>query len=198
MDIVSFCQLFVDTILPIVFALIVTIVQLKKWSFVKKNQRKEVNDLIYRKEDYLTKEETPRQSFDKLVPKFTLNKSTNLLEQTGIVDLQELVQSSCECALDKILEKYGALPPVDLPPVSGSTEVPFDATDMRDDLLVLGDFLSEVEAIRARYNLPQDMSVPDVFSKLKSMKSDVDVKITSALKSQSVNNGGNDNEISQK
>lgn len=174
---------YVLDVLAVVFSLVVMIVQVKKYKYLI-NQQSEVN-LKYRSEDYMLNKgfRRSRQSFSKIVPVYDLDEKTNSLVVVGTKDLQELVQSSRDCGLDVVLEKYGALPPVTPPKVSEVTSEPFDFTDVRDDFEVLSDFNEEVEAMRERYNMPLASS-DELFKHITGLKSKLDKSIHDELSKQ--------------
>lgn len=140
--------------LSAVFGLIISVVQIKKYKY-SKNQSKE-NDLKYRTEDYQSAKGfvKDRQSFKSRVPVYELDSKTNTLVVVGEKDLQEFIQSSADCALSKILEKYGTVPPVVLPQGSAESSEVFDASDIRDDFEVMCDFADVLADIRERYAMP--------------------------------------------
>lgn len=171
---------FVASLLSIVFGLVIMIVQLKKYK-LNSNQAKE-NNLKYRTENYQQKKgfEPTAQTFERVVKVYELDDKTNSLVVVGTKDLQELVQSSRDCGLDIILEKYGALPPQMLPEVSSKTDVPYDATDLRDDFEMLSDYHNGVEDMRSRYSMP-DASPEELFAHISKLRSDNDKKIQEQL-----------------
>lgn len=124
------------------------------------------------------------QSFKKIVPVYELDEKTNTLVVVGSKDLQELINSSRDCGLDVILEKYGALPPQLLPEVKEKTSEPFDATDLRDDLCILADFAEDIEDMRIRYGMPM-ASFDELQKHISALKCDVDKKIQDSLATQS-------------
>lgn len=148
---------FAVELLSIIFGLVIMIVQVKKYFLYKKqaNNEKELVDMKYRKEDYQSCKNftIPSQSFNKVVPIYELDERSNSLVVVGTKDLQELINSCADCALDKILEKYGVLPEIQVPNCPHS-DVVFDATDIRDDLCILADFAEDIENMRIRYNMP--------------------------------------------
>lgn len=172
------------TFLSVIFGLVIMIVQVKKYK-LNSNQAKESN-LKYRTENYQSVKgfEPVSQTFKRVVPVYELDEKTNELVVVGTKDLQELVQSSRDCGLDVVLEKYGVLPPQMLPEVSSTTSEPYDATDIREDLEILADYHNEIEAMRQRYNIP-DASEADVLKHISSLKADVDKKIQEELLKQS-------------
>lgn len=149
------------TILSVIFGLVIMIIQIKKYKF-NSNQAKEDN-LKYRLEDYMSKKGFVRtgQTFDGHANDYELDPRTGSLVVVGVQDLQELVQSSADCALDKVLEKYGVLP--DMLVSNGSagynaavnrSGFDFDMSDMRDDLEYLMDEDVVLDGMRERYGMP--------------------------------------------
>lgn len=184
---------YVLDILAVIFSLVVMIVQVKKYKF-QTNQAKECI-MKYRLEDYQSAKgfKPDGQSFTKVVPAYDLDEKTNSLVVVSTKDLQALVQSSADCAIDKVFEKYGVLPPQTLPEVKNSSDVPFDATDIRDDFEYLSDVMSDFDDLRSRYSMP-DASPDELLKHVTSLKSQLDKDIQSMLSEASLkDNGGKDN-----
>lgn len=179
------------TFLSTIFSLVIMVVQIKKYKY-QKNQGKDVN-LKYRKESYLTKKDAPKytQSFDKVVPVYELNSAGDDLVVVGTKDLQELVQSSRECGLDIVFEKYGVIPTSPAIDSKESSDV-FDATDIRDDFEYLSDVFNDVEELRQRYDMPT-ASAEDLFKHINSLKSNLDKKIQDELINQNNKKEGVEN-----
>lgn len=171
------------TLLMTVFSFVVMVIQLKKFKLYK-NETKEY-DLKYRKEDYQSKKGFApfKEHFKCIVPIYDLNSAGDDLVVVGTKDLQELVQSSRECGLDIVFEKYGSIP-VSIPPeVKSKTDEPFDATDIRDDFEFLSDMYNDIEELRVRYNLP-DASPDDLFKHINTLKAKLDKDIQDTLSKQ--------------
>lgn len=156
---------FAATLLSIIFGFLLIIIQFKKYFMYKKEVKnsKEILSMKYRNEDYQKVKGyvPPAQSFKKVVPVYELDETTNELVVVGTKDLQELIQSSRDCGLDVVLERYGVLPEMMVAggfdaykQACSSKNVDFDMSDVRDDLAIFSDFSSEVEEMRKRYHMP--------------------------------------------
>lgn len=178
-------------LLSFMSGLVVMIVQLKKFK-IQSNQAKE-NNLKYRTENYQSAKgyQTPAQTFKRIVPVYELDERTNNLVVVGTKDIQDLVQSSRDCGLDIVLEKYGVLP--DMVVHGGkeayeqackSDKVDFDMTDIRDDLSVLADFSDEIENMRVRYNMPM-ASYDDLQKHISKLQLETQKKIQETISKQS-------------
>lgn len=168
------------SILTVIFSLVLVIVQVKKFRLYK-NETKE-NSVNYRRENYMFEGGTvrhQRQSFDRVVPVYELDSKTNELVVVGKRDLQELVQSSRDCGIDVILEKYGVLPTPDLSKTTFTDEV-FDASDVREDLEILSDFENELDEMRIRYGMPM-ATLSELQSHVATLKSKHDDKLKDLL-----------------
>lgn len=171
------------SLLSVIFGLVIMIVQLKKFK-INSDQAKE-NKLKYRTENYEQAKNyvSPAQVFKKIVPVYELDERNNSLVVVGTKDLQELVQSSRDCGLDVILEKFGAIPVPASPAVSGKSDEPYDCTDLREDLLILADLQNDVETLRERYSMP-DASPQELFKHISALKSKTDKHIQEQLQNQ--------------
>lgn len=180
---------YVLDVLAVIFSLVVMIVQVKKYK-LQTNQAKE-DIMKYRSEDYQkAKGFTPvSQSFKRVVPVYELNDKTNSLVVVDTKDLQEIVQSSRDCGIDVIFEKYGVLPTSPLPDVSKKSEEVFDASDIRDDFEYLSDVMSEFDSLRERYNMP-NASPQELVKHISKLKSDLDVNIQSKLSEEALKSNG--------
>lgn len=175
--------------LAVIFSLVVMIVQVKKYK-LQTNQAKE-DIMKYRSEDYQkAKGFTPvSQSFKRVVPVYELNDKTNSLVVVDTKDLQEIVQSSRDCGIDVVFEKYGVLPTSPLPDVSKKSEEVFDASDIRDDFEYLSDVMSEFDSLRERYDMP-NASPQELVKHISKLKSDLDVSIQSKLSEEALKSYG--------
>lgn len=163
--------------LSAVFGLIISVVQIKKYKY-SKNQSKE-NDLKYRTEDYQSAKGfvKDRQSFKSRVPVYELDPKTNNLIVVGEKDLQEFIQSSADCALSKILEKYGTVPPIVFPQGSSESSEVFDASDIRDDFEVMSDISDTLDDMRERYSMP-NASPDELFRHVAKLNNDNNLRIS--------------------
>lgn len=179
-------------IVEIVLLFVIAIVQLVKYGKVSKGV---IEDLKYRVEDYRSKlddGEKSGQVFHNVVPEYAYDENKQELYQIGVKDLQAIIQSSADCALDKVLERFGCLPPELQPVATQSDDV--NIVDLRDDLSAMNDFIDDMEDIRSRYNFGSDLSYKDMFSKLEQMKIDFDENLKKSTAMQNNNKEGNNNE----
>lgn len=106
----------------------------------------------------------------------------------GIVNIQERIQSSEDCALNKILDKYLDV----LPNVKVETDEATEYTRHNPDLADLGAEYERVYALKEAYNLDPKLSYADTLVELKKMKSNIDNVILKAqeqaLKNKEVSN----------
>lgn len=113
--------------------------------------------------------------FDKIVPEFKFDEQTGKTYKSGEIDLQELINSSAECALDKILERLGGVIPSNLAVpgnISFKDDVGFVET-INDDLDALRENQEYFAELRSRYNLDDSMSDTEVIKYLESVKTSV-------------------------
>lgn len=145
---------------------------------------------MYRSYNYRLKDKPVGQSFSREVPKLDIDPEKHVLVQVGTKDLQAFVQSSADCALGKILEKYGVLPSgsnlFDPSRVSVSDDVYID--DVHDDLQYMNDVSQDLEDIRDRYGFSDSMTYEQI--------SDALLKRSNEL-SDIINKGGKANETSK-
>ena len=98
------------------------------------------------------------QIFDPLVPQYKLNKHTDELEeQPDKLDVQKLINSNKECALDKMLDK---LMPYD---ETGADNLQGRIDDTYDDLDVLSEAMDTAEDYRDKLGLTPETSLMDVY-----------------------------------
>lgn len=161
-------------IASLVTSVVICVVQLKKYFLYKKEA-----NLKYRTENYLEKVKPVGQTFSTTKPEYKLDEKTNTLKQVGEIDLQALVQSSVECELSRVLDKYGVYPQGMLPKCEDSSETYIN--EVADDLLSLSDMLSEMEDIRERYGLSADMSYAEIGDWLADERAKNDKAIQSKL-----------------
>lgn len=169
------------------------IIQAFKFRFqskLLKNQNKEDTTLKYRKEDY---QEEPgykkfAQKFERVVDELDLDEDGNHLVVVGKKDLQELIQSSADCALQAVFDKYGVLPTVEAPRPS---QIVDDVADMttsslnRYELALKLD--EELDVIRGHYGMP-NASVEELMDANKIYQSRLEQFIESKSKNKEVSN----------
>lgn len=157
----QFLQLYFNEIISIIQTIIlfITAIYLTK---VTKNPKflQGVFESImikYKTEQTITK--TKGQKFAHTIPVYELDTKTGELVKTDkLINLDELVNSSKDSALNNIYDRF-------LPDEQSSEVVNFDAHSDRD--LQLNDLrksLELVENYRSKYHLPADMDAVDVLS----------------------------------
>lgn len=119
------------------------------------------------------------QSFRMVVEELAYDENTGELYVCGMKDLQALIQSSVDCALDKVLDKFGALPPEMQPLPVQSNDV--NIVDLRDDLQAASEMFDDFENIRTKYGFSDDLSYNEMFSKLEQMKVDYDTQLKESI-----------------
>lgn len=164
-----------------VFLFVITIVQIAKYGKVSK----EVKDSMpkYRLEDYQKNSPVSGQTFSRIVPEYQYDEKTKSLVVVGTKDLQEIIQSSADCALNKILDKFGCLPPEMQAQVTDTDEV--NIVDLTDDLEDMSNAINSFEEMRERYGFPVTMSYNQMFDEINKIKSDFDKKVEVTLAKQS-------------
>lgn len=114
-------------------------------------------------------------TFKRVVPQFKYDEATGKTYKSGDLDLQELINSSAECALDKILERLGGVIPSSMAMPGNVTfkdEIGFVET-IDDDLDILRENQEYFNELRSRYDLDASMSDADVMKYLESVKASV-------------------------
>lgn len=102
-------------------------------------------------------EETKGQNFSPIKPVYRLNKATNELEKTDeTVDLQELINSGIELALDRALDRL-------LPKIQEAEDVA-QLDVMREDLDFAMEACNRAEEYREKYNLDDSLSVNEIYA----------------------------------
>lgn len=185
----QFLQIYFGEILSVVqtLILVITAIYLTK---VTKNPKflQGVFDVImtkYKTEQTVTK--TKGQKFAHTIPVYQLDeKSGELVKTDKLINIDELVNSSKDSALNNIYDRF-------LPDESASDIVNFDSHADRDiQLNTLRKSLELVEVYRAKYKLPVDMEAVDVLSYVEKSAKNAKVKVDS-LKEQELKKGGVDN-----
>lgn len=153
--------------------------------------KKEYKQMVYRSPDYV-KDETQKQSFDNLKTEYVLNERTNELEEkTEKTDLQSLINSSLDTALDRILQR---LQP-DGYDLEGDLESEDDA--YQEDLIDFADLLDRAEEYRDKFGLPLSASTSEIFERVQKESDAVRQRLDALRTKQPVNEEVKDNESSQ-
>lgn len=173
-------------LLVLVFLFILSVVQIKKYGKVSKgvsetmaNESKKIRTRLANYRLGISEEDKGGQSFNRIVPEYAYDEDTQELYVVGSKDLQAIVQSSVDCALDRILEKFGALPPEMQPAPVQSDEV--NIVELNDDLVSAGEMFDQFEEIRQKYGFDDTLSYQDMFSKLDQMKADYDTQLKESI-----------------
>lgn len=130
--------------------------------------KKEYKNMLYRSpdyQDYLSDEEKQKQAqeFPNIKTEYVLNKHTNELEEKeSKTDLQSLINSSVDTALDRVLQRL--LPDGD----DLQDTLESDYVTYGDDLIDFADMLDRAEEYREKFNLPLEMSVEDIFKRVQT------------------------------
>lgn len=120
--------------------------------------------------------ETSGQTFSKTKPEYALDKNTGELIQVGTIDIDAYIQSSIDCALDRILDKFGCLPEnMKVPESTASDSI--NIIDTRDEFAELDAFFGDVDFLRERYELDSSTSIQDVFKILNDRKDNLSKQI---------------------
>ena len=124
--------------------------------------------------DYQEKEAVKGTSFSKYKDEYKWDEVDEKVIPTGQkIDLQALIESSADCALDKMLEKFN-LDPTTLtaraPASTVSDEVADFTAEVKDDLEILSRYKQKVADVRTTYGI--DSSVPDaeIFNELNKIQ----------------------------
>lgn len=124
----------------------------------------------------LSKEGKPSksQSFSEYVDDYLLNPSTNELEMLTVQkNIQALIQSHVDCALQRALEKF-------IPSNCQDDNLVADYTQSVDDLSRLAEGMEAVEFYRDKLGLPDTYSVSQVYECVdkyaKSLKEKISLK----------------------
>lgn len=117
-------------------------------------------------------------------PKFKYNDKEKKLIRDGERDLNELIQSSKDCALDVIYNKFigsgqGAIFPNKFEVKQSAY---FDASNLEsDDLLELGKLNSKADYYKEKFNLDSKLTVEEVFNKVTEIRLTNELKLKEAL-----------------
>ena len=110
--------------------------------------------------------------FDRYEDEFKLDKEADMLVKVGKIDTQELIESSMDCALTRILDKYM---PEQVDKLVNSHVINVEGTHERvnSDLADLGAEYERVEQLKHKYALDESLSYFDTLSKLKDLQLEV-------------------------
>lgn len=136
----------------------------KELQVMAKTQQQTESTAKYRAADYrdsVTPDTVPEaQTFNPLLKQYRLNKRTNQLEELDDpLDIQQLIDSKVETALDRTLARLSPQQPLD-GAVTDCTE------DYQDDLDLIADAMDVAEDYREKLGLADDVPVDQVFQKM--------------------------------
>lgn len=130
------------------------------------------------------------QTFSEEVPDYVLNPVTNELEESPIPkNVQKYIESYIDTALDRVIERFL---PENVVEVDDDDNVA-DYTQMYEDLAYAGEVFDIAEEYRDKFNLPDTMSVQDVFNYVEKMSQDMAERLKNQTNKSEVKN----NETSQ-
>lgn len=161
-------------------------------TFIRTGSIKEIKSMLYRSPDYqrdIKDEKAPladnhKQEFSYLKTQYVLNENTGELEEKEEkLDLQKLINSSVETALDRMLNRF--MPSEN---ISESDEI-FETYS--DDLAAYGEVLEMAEDYRDKFGLGADVPVEQIFARLteesKKLKDSIEkAKFDQAVKTEAL------------
>lgn len=125
------------------------------------------------------------QTFSEEVPDYVLNPVTNELEESPIPkNVQKYIDSYIDTALDRVIERFL---PENVVEAEGEDNVA-DYTQMYEDLAYAGEVFDIAEDYRDKFNLPDTMSVQDVFDYVEKMSEEMAERLKNQTKSEVKNN----------
>lgn len=140
---------------------------------------KENNDMIYKTPNSAAKVST--QEFSETVPDYVLNERTNVLERSPIdKDIQAYIQSYCDCALDKLLEKF-------LPQDVVLNEKQDTLHQMQIDIGAAADVFDLAEDYREKYNLDDSWNISQIFEYVQQQADKLNADISAVLEKKEPN-----------
>lgn len=104
------------------------------------------------------------QTFTQYTPTYQLNESTGALEEVGVQDDQAIIQSSADCSLSSVLERFGYYPdellkPHFRPQNNGDVVELFDELDdmfPNSHVNTRAELDEGINFFRHKYDLPED------------------------------------------
>lgn len=128
--------------------------------FVRTKNKKIMEDLVMK---YRTEQDALSKSIPSPVVKlsgtrfeYRLNKSTGLLEKTGEIDIDELVNSFDAQTLNAIYQRFFPNTPQD--------DAIYEYGCTNDDIDKMQDAFALAESYREKYKLPEDMHFSEIFA----------------------------------
>lgn len=143
--------------------------------------------IFYRLQNYQDKKPVEGQKFEKEKDLYRLNKTTGILEKTGEkIDIDAVIQSCVSTTLDALLERF-------LPQDVIIDSLIRQREELHDDLDFFQESFMKADEYRKMFNLPDHMSVNDVFEFVKKKHDDLGKKVNE-LQEKENNKGGEQNE----
>lgn len=123
---------------------------------------------LYRSSNFKSSE---AQEFDNTEVKYKLNEATNTIVKVDTVDLQELVNSSVETALENCLSRI--MPNLEDLVVDDEVRL----QEVRDDLDLLIESSTVAEEYRKKLGLPHSYSISQIYEAVARYSDDLAIKI---------------------
>lgn len=150
-------QTFIEQYFPLIFiglSIITSFVSMVYTRRTGKNIDKGVSQIMkYRTPDYREKQLAKSQTFSPLVQTYRLDNSTGELVENDIVDIDKLVASNIDSALERMLERFM--------PVDVTDKIDGEISDTERDLSDIGAAMDALSEWRERLRL-DDLTPADV------------------------------------
>ncbi len=152
---------------------------------------KDVVCLKCRLPDYQEKSKVSGTTFDDKKTEFIYDEvEKNVVPSGKKINLQDLINSSADCALDKMLEKFN-LDPITLQQrnetnVTLSDEIADFTTNVMDDLDVASRYMDKMSQIKRSYGFDDKMPISEVMPKLKELQKAYNAKLEQLKKGVNV------------
>lgn len=172
MDFLDFLKQNYFDLITIIFLIVTAFITWRKTGKINKETLSMIKSKIYG----IKVREDSGQTFSTTKPEYALDKNANELIEVGTIDIDALIQSCADCALDKILEKFGGLPPVEMPAATPSDAV--NIMDVKDEFAELDGFFDYAQSLREQYGLPDTMPIKDIFTTLEAKKAALSEQIS--------------------
>lgn len=150
--------------------------------------KKEYKEMVYRSPDY-QKDDSAKQSFDNLKTEYVLNERVGELEEkTEKTDLQSLINSSVDTALDRVLQR--------LQPGGYDLEADLESQDdsFQDDLMDFADLLDRAEDYREKFGMSAKASTAEIFARVQEESDSIKQRLDSLRKPKKEEKEIQDNE----
>ena len=141
--------------------------------------------------DYQEKEAVKGTSFSKYKDEYKWDEVDEKVIPTGQkIDLQALIESSADCALDKMLEKFN-LDPTTLtaraPVSTPSDEIADFTAEVKDDLEILSRYKQKIADVRTTYGIDSSVQDAEVFNELNKIQRAYSARLENIKKGVSTN-----------